>query len=202
MTSSSSSGETSSEEWRKRPAVQLVATSCQSLPLSSRVLSLSVSLLLFLQRHQLYQISVCMLSCFSHVQLFVTLWTVAHQAPLSIVFSRQEYWSGLPCLPSGDLPNSGTETSSWQAGSLPLVLPRKPLIRLGPTQIQYDLIWTWIHLQNSCFQIRHTYRHRGLGPLCATQFNQNSAKFFRDFFQWHFLKTTAISFLSQMKNMF
>ena len=96
MTSSSSSGETSSEEWRKRPAVQLVATSCQSLPLSSRVLSLSVSLLLFLQRHQLYQISVCMLSCFSHVQLFVTLWTVAHQAPLSIVFSRQEYWSELP----------------------------------------------------------------------------------------------------------
>ena len=37
---------------------------------------------------------VLMLSCFSHVQLFVTLWTVAHQAPLSMDFSRQEYWSG------------------------------------------------------------------------------------------------------------
>ena len=40
--------------------------------------------------------SVCMLSCFSRVQLFATLWTVAHQAPLSLGFSRQEYWSGLP----------------------------------------------------------------------------------------------------------
>ena len=35
----------------------------------------------------------------------LTLWTVAHQAPLSMGFSRQEYWSGLPCPPPGDLPN-------------------------------------------------------------------------------------------------
>ena len=41
----------------------------------------------------------------SHVQLFVTPWTVAHQAPLSMGFSRQEHWSGLPGPPSGDLPN-------------------------------------------------------------------------------------------------
>ena len=41
----------------------------------------------------------CMLSHFSHVQLFVTLWSVAHQASLSMGFSRQEYWSGLPCPP-------------------------------------------------------------------------------------------------------
>ena len=45
------------------------------------------------------------LSCFSRVQLFATPWTVAHQAPLSTGFSRQEYWSGLPCPPPGDLPN-------------------------------------------------------------------------------------------------
>ena len=38
---------------------------------------------------------------------FVTLWTVAHQAPLSMVFFRQEYWCGLPCPPPGDLPNLG-----------------------------------------------------------------------------------------------
>ena len=38
-------------------------------------------------------------SCCSHVRLFVTPWTVAHQAPLSMGFSRQEYWSGLPCPP-------------------------------------------------------------------------------------------------------
>ena len=51
------------------------------------------------------------LSRFSHVQLFATLWTVAHQASLSMGFSRQEYWSGLPCPPPGDLPDPGIETS-------------------------------------------------------------------------------------------
>ena len=49
---------------------------------------------------------VCVLSHFSHVQLFATLWTVAHQAPLSMGFSRQEYWSGLPFRLPGDLPKS------------------------------------------------------------------------------------------------
>ena len=48
---------------------------------------------------------VCMLSHFSHIQLCAIIQTVAHQAPLSIGFSRQEYWSGLPCPPPGDLPN-------------------------------------------------------------------------------------------------
>jgi len=46
-----------------------------------------------------------LLSHFSCVQLFVTLWIVALQAPLSMGFSRQEYWSGLPCSPPRDLPN-------------------------------------------------------------------------------------------------
>ena len=52
-----------------------------------------------------------MLSCFSHVWFFVTPWTVAHQAPLSMGLSRQEYWSGLPCPPPGDLPDPGIETA-------------------------------------------------------------------------------------------
>ena len=52
------------------------------------------------------------LSYFSHVQLFVTLWTVAHQAYLSIRFSRQEDWSGLLCPPPGDLPDPGIEPAS------------------------------------------------------------------------------------------
>ena len=56
-----------------------------------------------------YICGVCMLSHFSRVQPFVTLWTVAHQAPLSMGFSRQEYWSGLPYLPPGDLPDPGIE---------------------------------------------------------------------------------------------
>ena len=51
----------------------------------------------------------CMLS---HVQLFATLWTVAHQAPLSMGLSRQEYWSGVPFPSPGDLPNPGMEPAS------------------------------------------------------------------------------------------
>ena len=47
--------------------------------------------------------------CFSHVQIFGTLWTVARQAPLSMGFSRRERWSGLPCPPPGDLPSGGIE---------------------------------------------------------------------------------------------
>ena len=53
-----------------------------------------------------------MLSCFSCVQLCVTLWTVAHQAPLSMGFSSQEYWNGLSCPPPGDLPDPGIEPAS------------------------------------------------------------------------------------------
>ena len=59
-----------------------------------------------------------MLSCFSRVRLFVTLWTVAHQAPLSMGFSRQEYWSGLPCPPPGDIPDPGIEPESLVSPAL------------------------------------------------------------------------------------
>ena len=53
-----------------------------------------------------------MLSRFSPIQLFATQWTVACQAPLSTGFSKQEYWSGLPCPPPGDLPDPGIEPMS------------------------------------------------------------------------------------------
>ena len=55
---------------------------------------------------------VCMRSRFSTVWLFATLWTVAHQPPLSIGFSRQEYWSELPFPSPGDLPKLGVELAS------------------------------------------------------------------------------------------
>ena len=63
--------------------------------------------------------------------LFVTLWTVAHQAPPSLGFSRQEHWSGLPCPPLGDLPNPGIEHRSpaLQTNSLLSEPPRKPQAR-------------------------------------------------------------------------
>ena len=60
----------------------------------------------------------CVLSDFSHTQLFATLWTVVCQAPLSMGLSRQEYWSGLSCPPPGDLPNPGTEPESLMSPAL------------------------------------------------------------------------------------
>ena len=57
------------------------------------------------------------LSCFNGVQLFVNPWTIAHQAPLSMGFSRQEYWSGLPC-PAGNLPDLGIEPTSIKSPAL------------------------------------------------------------------------------------
>ena len=59
-----------------------------------------------------------MLSHFSHVQLFATPWTIAHQAPLSMGFSKQEYWSGFPCPPPGDLPKPGIEPVSLRSPAL------------------------------------------------------------------------------------
>ena len=63
----------------------------------------------------------CMLSHFSHVRLFATIWTVAHQAPLSMGFSRQEHWNGMSCPPPGDLPNLGIKP----------VFPRSPALAGG-----------------------------------------------------------------------
>ena len=71
---------------------------------------------------------VCMLSHFSHVWLCVTLWIIAHQAPLSMGFSRQEYGSGLLCPPPGDLPDLGIEprASTLQAEFFTTEPPGKP----------------------------------------------------------------------------
>ena len=71
------------------------------------------------------------LSHFSHVQLFVTLWTAAHQPPLSMGFSGKKYWSGLPLSPPGDLPDPGIElvrpgSPALQADSLPAEPLGKP----------------------------------------------------------------------------
>ena len=68
---------------------------------------------------------LCVLNHFTHVPLFVTLWTVARQAPLSMGFSRQEYWSGLPRPPPGALPDPGIKPAL--AGPLPLGPLWKPI---------------------------------------------------------------------------
>ena len=69
----------------------------------------------------------------SRVQLFGTPWTVPYQAPLSMEFSRQEYWSGLPFPSPGDLPNPGIKpgSSALQADTLPSEPPGKPHIKIN-----------------------------------------------------------------------
>ena len=64
----------------------------------------------------------------SRVQLLVTPWTIVHQAPLSVGFSRREYWGGLPFPSPGDLPDPGIkpQSSALQADSLPFELQGSP----------------------------------------------------------------------------
>ena len=95
----------------------------------------------------------------SHVKLFVTPWTVAHQASLSMGVSRQEYLNGLQCPLPGGLPNPGTELRSpaLQVDSLPSEPPGKPLFLSGslseppcPTPLAY------IKPKQAFLQRRHT----------------------------------------------
>ena len=82
---------------------------------------------------------MCVLSHFSHVQLFVTPWTVPCQALLFMQFARQEYWSRLPFPSPGDLSNPGIKpqvSCIWQAGSFPLAPPGKPSLTPKCQQIQ------------------------------------------------------------------
>ena len=93
--------------------------------------------------HNLQIAAMFTLLMLSPVHLFATLWTVAHQAPLSMRFFRQGFWSGLPCPPPGDLPNPGIEPRSpaLQADSLLTELQGKP----------YEIILYYftIHIVNS-----------------------------------------------------
>ena len=75
----------------------------------------------------LSKVHACMLSHFSCVQLFVTLWTIAQQAPLSMEFSRQQYLSGLP-FPSLPYPGIESKYPALQAGALPSELLGKSTV--------------------------------------------------------------------------
>ena len=79
---------TGNSNWRRIDSLDF------TLPLAEHIIRFSLKLSML----------VCMRSLFSRVWLFVIPWTVAHQAPLSMGFSRQNYWSGLPFPPPGDLP--------------------------------------------------------------------------------------------------
>ena len=105
-------------------------------------------------------IFACMLNRFSCVWLFATLWTVVHQAPLSMGFSRQEYWSGLPCPPPGDLPDPGikpesltsptfpagffTTSTTWEA--LPYLFSSLLINRFPPSTLFFSFLFLVIYL--------------------------------------------------------
>ena len=102
------------------------------------------------------------LSCFSHVWLFVTQWTSAHQVPLSMGFSRQEYWSGLPCPPPGDLPDPGSNPCllcllNWQVGSLKLAPPGRP--RIIPQEAVKMKGYIYFHNENKASKIDILFIH-------------------------------------------
>ena len=89
---------------------------------------------------------LCVLSRFSCVRLFVTPWIVARQAPLSMGFSRQEYWSGLPCPPPGDIPDPGIQPSSLASPTLAGGF----FIHLGLCQCEPRRTAGWIGLASGC----------------------------------------------------
>ena len=78
-----------------------------------------------------------MQSHFSRVRLFVTLWTVAGQAPLSLGVSRPEYWCELPCPPPGDFPDVGNELASPVAPALHV--DASPLSQCGSPNRMTDI---------------------------------------------------------------
>ena len=101
----------------------------------------------------------------SHVQPFVVPWTVAHQAPLSMGFSRQEYWSGLPSPPPGDCPDPGWDPRllhlfHLQADSLPLAPPGKPCalnIYLKSNYSSFTLLPVLYHRSGNCQGIKQAF---------------------------------------------
>ena len=93
--------------------------------------------------------SICLLSLFTRVWLCGTLWTQAHQTPLSMGFSKQEYHSGLPCPAPGDVPNPGIKPDppALQVDSLPLSHWGSPMTTDKMKTIKYN------HCNYNCWNI-------------------------------------------------
>ena len=103
----------------------------------------------------------CMLSRFSRIQLFETLWATACQAPLSTKFSRQEHWSELSCPPPRDLPHPGTEVSHTAGGFFSIWATREAQLSLWATTTEPALsspgaATTEIHVPRSLSSPRET----------------------------------------------
>ena len=121
-----------------------------------------------------------MLSHFSCVQLFVTLWTIAHRVPLSMGFSRQEYWSGLPCLLPGALPNPRIEPASRKPPAL-----AGRLFTTSTTWEAHSNYMTWLkwltvgtHTEQSCCKKIHCHcMNSKKAPFWADKLEKGSFSF-------------------------
>ena len=98
-------------------------------------------------------VHTCLLSHFSHVQLFATLWTVAHQASHSMGFFRQEYWSGLTCPPPRDLPDPQTERASLTSPALARRFFITPLAHLESHKPKSTWLQTSLSLVHATLKI-------------------------------------------------
>ena len=135
-------------------------------------------------------------SCLSHVRLFVTSWTTAHQAPLSMEFSRQEYWSGLPFPSVGNLPDPGSNSCllHWQVdflllshlGSSPMLthltlhppplptttscIPTGSTLAFPSTPTQASFLSALTMCSGVCLGVRHeTLASSAAGPESASE---------------------------------
>ena len=102
-----------------------------------------------------------LLKSVSRVRLFVTPWTVAYQAPPSMGFSRQEYWSGLPFPSPGDLPNPGIEPGfpTLEADALTSEPPGKPLCILYDNLNRFWSFESQIFFPNVLTVVRRPHMH-------------------------------------------
>ena len=141
-----------------------------------------------------------MLGCYSHSQLFVTLWTVSCQTPLSMGFSRQEYWSGFSCPPPGDLPNPGIKptslmSSALQGGSLPLAPPGKSKRNIYSDA---NVRETYFLLKISSVgqaTLNHVFAYMifkvALGRFLSQSFRRSNEWFWEIYFYWSYLENAT-----------
>ena len=126
----------------------------------------------------------CMLNRFSCFQLFVTLWTVVHQASQSMGFSRFEYWSELPCPPPGDPPNSGIEPES----------PEAPMLQADSLPLSHQVslcMYIYMYIYN-CKQMSLEWS-KSLSILCKMSYLPFKSCSMRKmhFCRWHFIEITG-----------
>ena len=94
---------------------------------------------------------VCVCACSVNVWPFATVWTLAHQAPLSMEFSRKEYWSRLPFPPSGYLLTQGSDLHLLygQAGSLPRSHQGSPCVYIHVCIYVHECLYVYVYLQET-----------------------------------------------------